>query len=159
MIRAKYLQDETLLRDQIVATARTFLDTKWTHQGRVLQAGIDCIGLLTETAKGCSLDVEDYPTDYQRAPQGDLLVQAMNDRLVPIATSLAKPGDILTFWFDTTKRPSHVALVTPLGIIHTYDRIGRVVEHSLSSWWKQRVFNAYEFRQISALKWLQNANN
>jgi hypothetical protein len=41
--------------------------------------------------------------------------------------------------------PQHIAIVTELGIIHTYAQVGCVVEHALNATWRARIVDAYAF--------------
>ena len=59
------------LRIEIVEYARTWLGTKWRHQGRSKQ-GIDCIGLIIRTAEEFGFQYEDS-TGYARGTKLDFI--------------------------------------------------------------------------------------
>ena len=57
-----------------------------------------------------------------------------------------EPGDILVFWInERNRRPQHIALKSDYGMIHTYQDIGRVVEHVMDFRWIERFICAYRF--------------
>lgn len=99
--------------DDIVKYARTWLGTKWRHQGRGdgSPAGIDCAGLLVVTANHFGLPHEDL-TGYGRNPErafveqiekftdeGDLLgpipgaIGIFNDKFMPCHTGIFAVAD------------------------------------------------------------------
>ena len=41
--------------------------------------------------------------------------------------------------------PQHVAIVSLPNIIHSYERVGRVVEHGLTEFWRKRIVRIYRF--------------
>ncbi len=57
----------------VVATARSMLDTPWMHQARLPGAGLDCAGLLICTARALELVAQDWDINaYTRHPDGTL---------------------------------------------------------------------------------------
>lgn len=62
--------------DDIVNYARTWLGTRWVHQGRS-ETGIDCAGLLVKVAEHFTLEHEDMQ-GYRRDPSRAFLQQIKN---------------------------------------------------------------------------------
>ena len=59
------------------------------------------------------------------------------------------PGDIIIYWVDkNTKHPQHVGILTDVGIIHTYDHVGRVVETHTHPKWQARMAHCFKWRGI-----------
>lgn len=57
----------------VVATARSMLDTPWMHQARLPGVGLDCAGLLICTARALELVAPDWDINaYTRHPDGTL---------------------------------------------------------------------------------------
>lgn len=128
-------------RAQIVEEARSYLGTKWVHQGRTRQ-GVDCAGLVVRVGNGLGLIQYDR-SDYQRNPNGSAFLHYFKDGggvQKPILE--AKPGDILVL--REGAYPCHTALVgeksTGLTIIHAFVTRKAVVEEPLvGAWLAKRV--------------------
>jgi len=57
--------------DEIVTYARTWIGTRWRHQGRT-ERGIDCVGLLVRTMQNFHIPHEDV-TGYRRDPSPEFI--------------------------------------------------------------------------------------
>jgi len=127
-------------RQQIVAAARSYIGCRYHHQGRN-RAGIDCAGLLVCVARDVGISTEGDQGGYSRTPDGRSLKQALDAFGTPV--DAFQPGDFLLMRFDA--QPQHIAIVTDVGIIHSYLSARRVVEHGLSDDWRARIVQAYAF--------------
>lgn len=124
----------------IVAAARACLGTPFLHQGRRPGLGLDCAGLVVHALRGAGRDVPDV-AGYSRLPHGGLLRQACDSAgLVRVARD-PRPGDVLLMRFG--REPQHLAIATDCGMIHAYERAGRVVEHRISPVWAARIVAVY----------------
>lgn len=118
-----------------VEIARTYLGTKWVHQGRS-RNGLDCIGLVEVAFSDYSLP--DW-TDYDRNPSGGLLEKRAREALgPPVPLASMRPNDIVLMAFPRVVR--HVGIVGDhpdggLTLIHTYRSINRVCEHRIDDRW------------------------
>lgn len=148
----------------ITAQARSWLGTRFHHQGRLKatvqhKGGCDCIGFILGVAGelGIISKQEDRKLlnqfdemGYSRVPDGLKLKHALQQHLHEIPVSDIRPGDVLLFYFDTN--PQHVAIATDyskgLGIIHCYLQARKVVEHRLDSVWRERMVSAFRFEGI-----------
>lgn len=145
---------------QVVKAARSWLETKYHHQGRLkksaeTQGGVDCIGLIIGMAKELGLKSktgkllsEFDETGYSPQPDGISLKKFLDAHLILIDVESIKAGDVLLF--KLFRHPQHVGLVTNydgenLGIIHCHSGSGRVVEHVLSESWKRMLVAGYRF--------------
>lgn len=144
---------------KIVNQARSWLGTKFHHQGRIKingknKGGCDCIGLVVGVASELDLKSRDNGKcliDFDRAgyakmPDGKLLKDELDRHLIPVAVDEVQPGDLLLFKFE--KEPQHVGIVSDykgLGIIHCYAQAREVVEHRLDEIWINRIVGAYRF--------------
>ncbi len=154
---------------QIVVQARTWLGTRYHHQGRLKKSaagpgGVDCIGLIVGVADELALqDGTGNPlsqadeTDYSMYPERGRLVRCIEKHLRPIPLDRMTEGDVLLF--RTFNDPQHVGLLTyyptgGLGIIHCNTSAGRVVEQPLSDTWRRMLTHAYRFKnkQLKPLK-------
>lgn len=129
-----------ITRQKIIAAARSYRGCRYHHQGRT-RAGIDCAGLLVCVARDVGIAVDGDQSGYSRTPDGASLKQALDSFGTPV--DAFQPGDFLLMRFDA--QPQHIAIVTDVGIIHSYLSARRVVEHGLSDDWRARIVQAYAF--------------
>lgn len=129
-------------REQIVSTARSYMNVRWHHQGRS-RAGLDCVGLVLVTAWDLGLSDIDYD-GYGRVPDGKMLRAELEAHLDQ--TNNPSLGDVLLMRFD--RQPQHLAIVSDIGIIHAHAAMRKVVEHGLDDAWSSRIVGAYSWRGI-----------
>lgn len=149
---------------KIVDTARSFVGTKFVHQGRMPGVGLDCIGLITCVARALDIPHHD-DVNYSRRPEpGRLREGLLASGCFEIPAEERRHGDILTFWFCASRHEQHVGiLATDRGretLIHTLNRgmrraiglrslTGAVVEHGLDDFWKERIVTAWRYGGIA----------
>ena len=138
----------TITRMDAVAEARSWLGTPFQHQGCLKGVACDCIGLVKSV--GIALGLVEYDEAkakpflaYRMMPDSKKMREALATFFVPISVTEALPADIL--FLAWTKEPQHLALITDLGIIHSYSGVGKVVEHSFDERWQRRVTAAYRY--------------
>jgi cell wall-associated NlpC family hydrolase len=133
----------------IVAEARTWLGTRFHHQGRVKGVGVDCAGLIVCVAQAVGVYITDC-SDYTRIPDGELLKQLCDQQLISIAHHDIAVGDVLLFRIE--REPQHLAIVgnydgdcnqSGLSMIHAYAPARCVVECRLDAMWLHRLVAAY----------------
>lgn len=127
-------------RQAFVDTARTCIGTPFRHQGRLKDAGLDCIGLVIWTMKTLGISDYDYTT-YSMMPPADLMAQIMSEKLVIIALADACPGDL--YRFDVGGEAIHVGIATDVGVLHAVQARDGIVEHRLDSSWTDRIVDTY----------------
>lgn len=138
----------------IVAEARTWIGTKFHHQGRVKGVGVDCIGLIVGVAENCGITFGGRKPsmlderNYGMLPEGERLKTLCEQHLVPKEKHDAAPGDVALFAFE--KLPQHVAIIGELAdgslsLIHSYRQARGVVEHRLDDLWWKRCIGIYQF--------------
>lgn len=133
-------------RADVVAEARTWLDTPYAHQGRKKGLACDCAGLPLGVAHALGLIPPDADVrGYSRRPDGASLLAACDRWMTRIAPAAVQPGDVLVMRFELD--PQHLGIVGDyvhggLSLIHALGQVdgrGRVVEHRLSD---SRIRNA-----------------
>jgi cell wall-associated NlpC family hydrolase len=128
--------------DAMLAAARSALATPFHHQGRLVGAGLDCIGLVVISLRAGGIMVRDR-LDYERAPRVGLLSSVL---LAHGAQKVAamQAGDVLLFAIRGL--PQHVALcVSDDVMIHAYAPAAQVVETRLGEVWQRRLLGIYRF--------------
>lgn len=136
-----------MLGEEIVAEARRWLGTPFHHQGRLIDVGADCAGLIIGVARG--LGLSGYDIDgYARQPDGGTLREECDREMTRVAPGGVKPGDVLLMRLG--RDPQHLAIVTaaregqPTAMIHVHSEPPSVcVEHSLDARWRRRVIQIY----------------
>ncbi|AOJ62497.1 hypothetical protein WJ32_08520 [Burkholderia ubonensis] len=121
-------------RQQVVDEARTWIGTRWQHQGRLKGVGVDCAGLVVCVMRNVGVEVRDVD-GYTRRPDGSLLdiVRAQTE---PADVWCA--GDVAVFQWDND--PCHLAIMTgPNSIIHAHALSRGVVEHDLDPKWRMAI--------------------
>ncbi len=136
-----------ITREQVVEEARTWLGTPFRHQGMIKGHGTDCIGmmrgiainldLLKDVGVG-SLKVKPY-LGYGKSPVPSKFLGILREYMVEVRVDEVLPADLLLF--RGRIYPTHLAMVTDVGIIHCAMDFGKVVEHRMDkSWLKRRCF-------------------
>jgi len=138
---------------EIVEEARSWLDTKYQHQGRLKKTdthkgGADCAGFVIGVAKKFEYECPEF-TNYRPSPDKDLFRQTVDQYLQKIDIKDVKMGDLLIFGFDGEAQ--HIAIIThthPMRIIHSYAAARKVVEHNVDTYWASKIKGAYRFKNI-----------
>jgi NlpC/P60 family putative phage cell wall peptidase len=141
-----------ITRADIVAEARSWLDTPFQHQGRVKFVGVDCVGLVLGVAKALGIHLVDSQ-GYPRTPDGKSLQAACESQLIRTPLEQMQPGDVALFRFQVD--PQHVAILGDyphggLSLIHAYNTIGKVVEANLSGAERRRIVAVYSLPGVGA---------
>ena len=137
--------DYVLSRAAIIAEARKWVGTPYRHQGRG-KAGIDCVGLLIEVAKGVGHPVR-APSAYSSMPQGHQLLNPCDEQLWKPVRQKVAPGDLAVFWGISHLEPQHFAFVgehgNQLTVIHSFSNLGKVVEQEYGRLWRMKFHCLY----------------
>lgn len=114
-------------RAEIVAEARTWLNTPFHHQARVKGVGCDCIGLPIGTYR--ALELVDPAFDiagYSRVPDGTSIMAWCQANMVRVDREAMQPGDVVIIRYD--RHPQHIGILADyrhggLSIIHALERV------------------------------------
>jgi len=125
-------------RIEVVETARSYIGTRWRHQGRD-RRGLDCVGLVLRVAHDLGLTDFDV-SNYGRVPSNRMMERVLSEQCEKTTLAEIESGDILHLAFE--KQPQHLAIVSDVGIIHADNEYG-VIEHSINRTWRMRVRGCY----------------
>lgn len=133
---------------QVIDSARAMIGTPFLHQGRIPGVALDCAGLVVAVARQLGFDPVDV-AGYSRTPfHGQLESHvAAQSCLEEVPLPQIAPGAIVVMRF--TKEPQHLAIYAGDTIIHSYETVGQVCEHALSSAWRARIVRAFCFVGVS----------
>ena len=137
------------LSKEIVQTAKKWLHTPFHLQGRVINEGVDCIGLIIGISK--ELDIKSkagmhlvYYDQYNYDLNGSsftMLNQQLNYHFM--LTKLINPGVIINF---TDKQRSHLGIISSENTyIHSCMIRGMVIEQRIPS---TKNFNLWQFSNL-----------
>lgn len=134
--------------DEIVQAARALVGTPFKHQGRIPGKALDCAGLASVVVSNWYQTQE--PIAYSRIPRDNKLREWIEkqDFIQKVPNQEMQAGDIILMRFRT--EPQHVAICAGQNIIHSYESIGRVVEHILDDRWKSRIVSVYRLKDVEA---------
>ena len=134
--------------DDVISAARECLGTPFLHQGRLKGVGLDCAGLGVIVAQSIGAKHRDLKA-YGRDPYKGLLKETLDNQqgLKRVKRDSMLPGDLLLLRFG--RQPQHLAIYTGTTIIHAYETVGMVCEHSLDERWLARIIGVYRFKVLS----------
>ena len=141
--------ERNLMRDKIVAEARTWLGTPYQHQCSQKGAGTDCLGLVRGVWRHFydqePMAVPPYSPDWAEQNQTETLLEAARVCLTEIPLEQALAGDLIMFRMAHGAPCKHLAILSgPDAMIHAY--WGRcVVETALIAYWRRRRPFAFSF--------------
>jgi NlpC/P60 family putative phage cell wall peptidase len=131
-----------MFRSEIVAEARKWVGTPYHHKGRVLGHGVDCFGVIEMVGRAFHVSIPEN-IQYSRIPDAMELLAYMDTYARGIPVNEAQEGDILIIPFMRELR--HMAIKTDKGMIHAYEPMGMVVEHSINPAWQKMIRRAYQY--------------
>ena len=140
----------TVTRADVIAEARSWLDTKYVHQHRAKGHGVDCAGLVIGVAHELHLVEPEFDvTGYERTPDGVSLLAWCDKYMTRVALQDVQPGHVLVIRWEVD--PQHIGIVGDylyggLSLIHalgTSDGKGRVVEHRIDAKHRSRAIAAF----------------
>ena len=133
-------------QDDMIAYARTLLQTPFKHQGRVPGLALDCAGTIAANCEHFEYDYIDRH-GYGRNPSNGQLEETMEQQ--PCMTRVygePQAGDVLIMHFGG--EPRHLAFCAGENIIHGYEAVGIVCEHRFASVWRAKVTHIYRFNDL-----------
>lgn len=132
----------------IVACARSWLDTPYQHQARLKGVGVDCAGLIIGVAN--ELGISDFNiSTYGKQPEPVKMGEYLDSYLDRVPIGQLREGDIL--WLRV-EDPQHLAIVTSMSprimIIHAFAflPVQKCVEHGAGKYWQDRITACYRYR-------------
>ena len=136
-------------RQDVVNEARSWVGTKFGHQGRIKGEWVDCAGVIAGVAKKTGLtdfDVIDYGP-LPVPPHMEKILDSVFDR---VPAGQEKPGDV--FWMRDPHeggKPRHCGILSERGtIIHADNKFGFCSEHRLDDRHRGAIVRWYRFRGI-----------
>jgi hypothetical protein len=151
-------------RSDCVKMARSWLGTRYRHQGRRKKndkdvGGVDCLGLLMGVAKELNLCdklgeplIQHNHNIYSKQPDANFMLYYLSAAMEqkPLDGLKLMPADVLLLEMDGNAQ--HLALCSDgdawgegeIGMIHAYAPARMVVEHRLDEQWKARIHACFQ---------------
>lgn len=134
-----------LHRKTIFLAARACVGKPFRHQGRVPETGLDCVGLIIHVRSSLGLGKFDR-RNYKKIPgRAAISRYGRQAGFLPRPLGAGRPGDVVILrigrWLE------HAGILSDRGIIHAWEKYGRVVEHRLAPDWAARIIHVYGFPQ------------
>jgi hypothetical protein len=140
----------------VLTVARSWIGTKFEHQGRLKGIRCDCIGLVIETCREVGLvEAAGLPSGwdhvgYGRFPESYGLTLHLLRYLTPVPREAMQPGDVALFR-TASGHPAHMGFLAdgadPLSLLHAFNartqRLARVQEHRFSAHWLSCLHSVY----------------
>lgn len=141
-------------RDEVIAEARSWIGTSWSHQACAKGAGVDCLHLIAGIARAFGrpeaerfFATPEYHS-YGRHPDPAMMFGGCDALLDRIAIADALPADVLVF--RCGRHPMHFGLLSAADrMIHAWLGAGRVIEQRVDAKWCARIVRAYRLRGIA----------
>ncbi len=139
--------------NSILVEAREWINTPYHHQAKVKGVGVDCVGFIVGVGlnTGALLltkqQIKEY-AGYGRLPNPNMMGRVMRRYLNPLPHRDLVVGNIA--WLEwRAGLPMHLALVGELNgvptLIHALGDVGKVVEHSLTQQWEDRIVSLWQY--------------
>ncbi len=157
----QYIRKRNLLKQrEIVSEARSWIGTRFQHQGRLKkdlnnQGGCDCLGFILGVTSKLSINSKNNipltliaPNNYPRIPLKYDVEAILDLHLDRTDISDLMVGDLLLL--NIEGNATHLGIVGDyvdggFSIIHSYFSAGCVVEHRMDEEWWSRVRGVYSF--------------
>lgn len=124
--------------EDVITEARSWIGVPFRHQGRS-RRGVDCVGLPIMIGESLGLLPPRFEiTDYGRLPSLELAARVQS-HCQPIPAAV--PGSLIVIAW--TKIAAHVAICTGETMIHSYESVGRVVEHGYRGRWVRMTHSVW----------------
>jgi NlpC/P60 family putative phage cell wall peptidase len=140
---------EEMLRERIIAEARSWIGTPYRHQASLKGVGCDCLGLVRGVWRAVIGPEPEatgpYSPDWAEALGAERLADAAGRHLRPIAVKEASRGDVILFRWRDDLPAKHAAILSGAGtFIHAYSG-NAVCESPYGSWWRQHAAFGFVF--------------
>lgn len=134
---------------EIAQEARSWAGVPYLHQGRS-RLGVDCIGFVicVRSALAPWPESQVEVRNYGRRPKGDLLLE----RITAHCTELdgLEEGCVLLMRWPSDKHASHCAIHAGGNILHSYQRVNRVVETGYRAYWPRLTTSVWRLPGVTA---------
>ena len=131
---------------ELIEALRKYVGTPYKHQGRSIETGVDCLGLVVACANDLGIEVVDE-VNYSLKVNPQKLLDGVLGHCCQNFPRTYGVGELALMKFGKMGA-THLAVITDKGIIHSYNRAGEVVEHRLNPVWKSRIVATFKINGV-----------
>lgn len=131
--------------------ARRMIGTRWRHQGRSIETGVDCAGVVVLVCRELGAVPPGFDvTGYLRAPNPAAFIQKFRDWLDEKPVAEMQPDDVVLM--HDHFYPCHCGILSvhprygTLSVIHSSAGLRKTVEEPLSSGVGRTITHCFEMR-------------
>ncbi len=127
-----------VIRQQAINFAVRHVGAPYRHQGRSINYGIDCIGMIY-CAYAFAGFKADIPSDYGYMNNQALILSYLSKYCSPIDEPCL--GDILIF--RVKQSIQHMAMSSKLGMVHCCQKNRGIIDEPISNFWRKRMAGCF----------------
>lgn len=129
--------------EEIVAEARSWLNTRWSHQQRLKGVATDCAGIVIGVAQAKAGFTAEIPP-YSRQASNYGLMRVCDQHMIRADGPALGRVALMRF----ADEPEHIGIFGDyptggLSLIHAYAKVKKVVEHRFDDLWASRLMAVY----------------
>ena len=132
---------------EVVRVTKGLVGVPYAWQQRSREHGCDCLGLILLVGWELNLfyfDIKGYGKSIGNQLKNG--IEKHCDTLPEI-----KAGALVLFEINSV--PQHCGIITNYrngwGLVHAYENVGQVREHSLINWWKDKISGVYALPNVN----------
>ncbi|MEM9275090.1 MAG: hypothetical protein AAGA80_19315 [Cyanobacteria bacterium P01_F01_bin.143] len=132
---------------EVSRVAKSLVGTPYAFQQRSSEYGCDCLGLVLLIGWELELfnfDIKGY---------GKAVSHQLKDGIEKHCDTLPKIKAGALVLFEINNVPQHCGIITHYrggwGLVHAYENVGQVREHSLINWWKDKICGVYALPNVN----------
>jgi cell wall-associated NlpC family hydrolase len=97
-------------REDVIRTARSYIETPFVHRGRLPGIALDCIGVPVCVSRELGIKPPDFDVEpYTRMPDGRTFLAVCDKHMTRVAQSALQPGDVVVFAVGAL--PQHIGVI------------------------------------------------
>jgi cell wall-associated NlpC family hydrolase len=138
-------------KQDFIVAARSYIGTKFHHQGRVPNVGLDCAGVVVCAAAACGITLGDIQ-GYGRQPDGNALFKHCEANGRKVSRAEAQAGDVILMSFE--RDPQHLAVISEIEgdrirVIHAWLQARGTVENDIDQVWMDRIVAIFRLEDLT----------
>lgn len=143
----------TTLAQRLVSEAETWINTRYQDQGRLKHYGVDCVGFISEVAKGAGIETVVIPNNYTSSGDGTVMLALLSQHMNLVPTEEMQTGDVLAFCDNALQEPDiprHLAFVqevTPKTVFIIHSSEHGVKRHRIDAAWRRRIHSCWRLAE------------
>ncbi len=140
-------ESKVIFASQVADVARSLVGIPYAFQQRSRTLGCDCLGLILLV--GWELDLFKFDIKGYGKTVGNQLKDGIGKHCQTLPE--IREGALVLFNIDRV--PQHCGIITNYrddwGLVHAYENVGQVKEHSLIKWWKDKIVAFYALPNVN----------